>query len=131
MDRFLTLNYYFAIRPEVNFQFSKLFLFIAVFLFLSAFLIKFYRKKYEKDSIRKKIIKKYPDKILIFASIFTFLWLCREASIPLLSMRLFLFIWALSFFYVILKNLLSFKSNYNYRLKRKNENIKAKKWIKK
>ncbi|MBU0727408.1 hypothetical protein KKA95_01865, partial [Patescibacteria group bacterium] len=60
MERFLTLKYYFVALPDPNFQFTKLSLAVGLILIVAGFVLAIYRKKYLKDIIAKKLVRKYP-----------------------------------------------------------------------
>lgn len=127
MSRFLTLSYYISPRPDPDFQFTKLTLALIVCFFVLSIIIKIYRKKYAKDAIVKKMIKRYPGKLLLFATILIVLLLTREAGVPFLSMRLWWFLFLIVLIWWVLKIALNFKKEYKRRLKQVNKHaVKAK-----
>ncbi|MBN1258973.1 hypothetical protein JXA05_04430 [Candidatus Peregrinibacteria bacterium] len=116
MERFLTLSYYFNRLPDPDFQYTKVTLTIGVFLVLAGFALAFFRRKYLKNEIWKKVIRKYPSLLRTYGFLALLLLLFREAGIPYLSMR---FLWALLlgfFLYHLFKFLLTFKKDYKKRL---------------
>jgi len=118
MDRFLTLHYYFDTTPEINFQYTKATLIVGLILIIGGLALSIYRKKYLKDQIAKKMLRKKPTELYIYGTIILFLLAIREASIPFLSMRLFWFI-ALAFFLrSAIKFGLGFKKEYLNRINR-------------
>lgn len=124
MDRFLTLHYYFTPTPEINFQYTKVTLFVGIILILAGLALSIYRKKYLKDQVAKKMLRKKPGELYIYGIIILSLLAIREASIPFLSMRLFWFI-ALGFFLnSAIRFGLGFKKEHSKRINRaKKQNI--------
>ena len=116
MDKFLTLKYFFTPRPDPNFQFTKWMLAIGLILIITGIVLSFYRKKYLKDQITKKLIKKYPAHLRIYGILTLILLLVRETGIPYLSMRIWWFVLGGFFIYSLLKFLLTFKKEYQKRL---------------
>ena len=129
MDRLLTLKYYFTTRPDPNFQFTKLTLFIIALFFLLSLAIKIYRKKYAKDVILKKMIKRYPGRLLTFGTFLLLLLFFREAGIPFLSMRILWVIWLLILIYWVVKTLINFKKEYRHRLSQAKHHAAKKKYM--
>jgi len=97
MDRFLTLQYYFTPRPEINFQYTKATLAVGLLLVIAGLALAIYRKKYLKDQIAKKMLRKQPGQLYKYGAIILSLLAIREANIPFLSMRIIWFI-VLGFF---------------------------------
>lgn len=127
MDRLLTLKYYFATRPDPDFQFTKLTLAVIAFFFLLSLALKIYRKKYAKDVILKKMIKRYPSRLLAFGTALLLLLLFRETGIPFFSMRIWWVLWLLIFLYWVVRTLISFKKEYRRRFNQaKQKAIKTK-----
>ncbi len=129
MEKLLTLNYYLNTRPDPDFQHTKLTIIIIVLLFLLGFSIRIYRKKYAKDPVLKKLLKKYPSRFMGFGAVLLFLWLMREAGIPFVSMRLW---WVILFIYVVywaIKVGLNFRKDYYYRSKQADRNAVRKKYL--
>jgi len=115
MDKFLTFKFYFTIRPDSDFQYTKLTLALTLLLFLISITIRIYKKKYAKDDILKKMLKRYPGRFFWFGLILLSLLLFREAGIPILSMRIW---WVLLFIYMaywIIKTCITFKKEYKFR----------------
>ncbi len=98
MEKLLTFQYYFATRPNPDFQYTKLTLLVIGLLFVLSIVLIMYRKKFTKDKVSKKILKRYPMRFFTFGVILMFLLLAREAGIPYISMRLW---WLLLFIYII------------------------------
>lgn len=129
MDRLLTFQYYFTTRPDPNFQFTKLTLFVIALFFLLSLAIKIYRKKYAKDVILKKMIKRYPSRLLTFGTFLLLLLFFRETGIPFLSMRILWVIWLLILIYWIAKTLINFKKDYLRRLNQAKQHAAKKKYM--
>jgi amino acid transporter len=129
MDKLLNYSYYFGIRPDSNFQFTKLTLALVVVLFLISIGIWYYRKKYVKDPVTKKIIKRYPEKIFTFGLILLCLLVSREAGIPILSMRVLSILFFLYVAYWVLKTLITFRKEYKERAKHLNMSDKKDKYL--
>ncbi|MBN2087836.1 hypothetical protein JW758_05835 [Candidatus Peregrinibacteria bacterium] len=127
MERFLSLKYYFEAVPDPNFQYTKLSLAIGILLIVSGFALSFYRKRYLKDQIIKKVIRKYPPMLRLYGILVLILLLIRETGIPYLSIR---FLWVLLmvfFLYSLLKALITYKREYKRRLaKAKKQGSKSK-----
>lgn len=116
MDKFLTLKYFFTPRPDPNFQFTKLMFAIGLILIISGIVLSIYRKKYLKNLIVKKIIKKYPGHLKTYGMLVLILLLVRETGIPYLSMRIWWFVLGGFFLYSLLRFLFTFKKEYKKRL---------------
>lgn len=129
MERLLTFQYYFTPRPDPNFQFTKLTLLVIAIFFLLSFALKIYRKKYAKDPITKKIIKRYPGRLLTFGTVLLLLLSFREAGIPYLSMRIWWVIWLFVLIYWVIKLLINLKKEYRHRLNRAKQNAIKKKYM--
>ena len=117
MDRFLTLKYYFTPLPDPNFQYTKLTLAIGLVLIITGFILGFYRKKYLKDVIIKKLIKKYPGMLRTYGVLVLILLLVREAGIPYLSIRFLWIVLAGFFLFSALKFLFTYKKEYKKRFR--------------
>lgn len=129
MSRFLSLKYYFVALPDPNFQFTKATLAIGILLLVAGIALGIYRKKYLKDAITKKLIKKYPGQLKTYGVLVLILLLVRETGIPYLSMRIFWFIILAFFLYSLVKFLYTFKREYKKRLKQANKNQSTKKYL--
>lgn len=116
MDKLLTLNYYFDPSPGADFQFTKLTLVLIILLFLLSIAIRIYRRKYAKDAVLKKMLKRYPGRFFTFGIILLFLLLSREAGIPYLSMRFWWFVLFIYIIYWAVKVSLNCKKEYRHRL---------------
>lgn len=115
MDRLLTFQFYFTPRPDPNFQFTKITVILIILFFLISIVVQIYRKKYTKDPIIKKMLKRYPGKLRLFGILLLLLLISREAGLPFLSMRIW---WFALLFYVIfwaIDVLRNFKKNYKKR----------------
>jgi len=99
MDKLLTLKYYFDTTPDNNFQFTKITLIIVLVFYFLSLVIRIYRRKYCKNEIVRKILKRYPGRLFTLGTILLFILLSRETGIPILSMRIWLFAFLL---YVII-----------------------------
>lgn len=129
MNRLLTLQYYFTSRPDPDFQFTKITVILIILFFATSIGLQIYRRKYLKDSIAKKIIKRYPSRLIAFGVILLGLLLSREAAIPYVSMRLWWFLLLIFIVYWTVKNALNFKSEYSKRLKKQHHNTAKSKYL--
>jgi len=129
MNKFLTLQYYFTLRPDPNFQLTKLVVVLIILLFISSIALQIYRKKYVKDKIVKKILKRYPSRLNAFGVVLLLLLLSREAGIPFLSMRIWWFLLLLLMIYWLSKTIFNFKKEYSKRLFRQKQNQFKNKYI--
>ncbi|MBN2096766.1 hypothetical protein JW752_05255 [Candidatus Peregrinibacteria bacterium] len=129
MERLLTLQYYFTPRPDPDFRFTKITLALIVLFFVAAVGVRYYRKKVAKDPIIKKMIKRYPGKLMTFGTLLLFLLLVREAGIPFVSMR---FLWFALLLYVVCwaaKILLNFKKDYRRRIRQVHTHAERAKYL--
>jgi ABC-type multidrug transport system fused ATPase/permease subunit len=129
MDRLLTLQYYFTPRPDPVFKYTTLTLLLIALLIFLGIAIRVYRKKYVKDPIVKKMIKRYPSRFYIFAFILLFLLWAREAGIPYLSMRIGWFILFAVILVWAVKIALNFKKEYHFRSKQAHKNAQKGKYL--
>jgi len=129
MERLLTLQYYFTPRPDPDFQFTKITLVLIVLFFVAAVGIRYYRKKIAKDPIIKKMIKRYPGKLMTFGSLLLFLLLVREAGIPFVSMRILWFALLIYVVYWAVKTFLNFKKDYRQRTGQARRHAKKSKYL--
>jgi hypothetical protein len=116
MDKFLSLGYFFTPRIDPNFQFTKLTLAVGLILFIAGVALSVYRKKYLKDEVTKKLIKKYPGLLRTYGLLTLVLLFARETGIPFVSMRILWVILAVFFLYSALKFAFTFKKEYQKRL---------------
>jgi hypothetical protein len=117
MDKILSLQYFFTPRPDVNFQFTKLVFAVGLILLIAGILLGIYRKRYLKNEILRKLIKKYPGQLRTYGIFALILLLVRETGIPFLSMRIWWVILAAFFIYSLLKFLFAFRGEYKKRLR--------------
>jgi hypothetical protein len=117
MDKFLSLKYFFTPRPDPNFQFTKLVFAVGLILLIAGILLGIYRKRYLKNEILRKLIKKYPGQLRTYGIFALILLLARETGIPFLSMRIWWVILAAFFIYSLLKFLFTFRGEYKKRLR--------------
>ena len=129
MNRLLTLEFYFTPLPDPNFQYTKITIIIALVLILAGFALSYYRKKKIKKVLLKKMLRRYPGQLKTFALLILILLLVRESGIPYLSMRIWWFALLLSFLYLFIKFLISFKKKYRKRLNQASKREIAKKYI--
>jgi len=115
MDKLLNLKYYFSVRPDPNFQYTKLTLAIALLLLLVALAIQIFRRKYLKNEIAKKMLKRYPGALFSFSVALLVILMFREAGLPIFSMRIWGVLWILAFAAWIAKNALTFGREYRER----------------
>ncbi|MBU0577783.1 hypothetical protein KJ742_06065 [Patescibacteria group bacterium] len=115
MERFLTLKYYFVALPDPNFQFTKLTFAVGLLLLLAGVALGIYRKKYLKDVITKKIIRKYPGLLKTYGLLVLILLLVRETGIPYLSMRIWWVVFLIFFLYSVIKFLYTYRREYKKR----------------
>ena len=115
MDKFLHLNYYFATVPDLDFLYTKLTLAIGLILVIGGVALGFYRKKYVKDQIHKKLMRKYPGLLRIYGGLTLLLLLFRETAMPFFSMRIWWFILGIFFFYSLFRFLFTYKREYKKR----------------
>ena len=125
----MSLKYYFGPLPDPNFQYTKATLAAGLLLIIAGIALSMYRKKYMKDTIAKKIIKKYPSLLNTYGALVIILLLIRETGIPYLSMRLWWFILLACFLYSVIKILFTYKKKYKKRRIQANTNIRAKKYM--
>lgn len=129
MDKLLSLSYYLEARPNPDFQFTKLtFVLIALLLVLS-FGLNFYRKKYVKEAVLKKLLRKYPSRFMYFALALLILLGFREAGLPYLSMRIW---WVALFLYIIywsVKVGVKFNKEYTERLSKASKKATINKYL--
>lgn len=118
MNRLLDPQFYFHLRPDPNFQFTKITVALIILFFAISIAVQVYRKKYAKDPIVKKILKKYPGKLRLFAIILLLLLIFREAGLPFLSMRIWWFALLIYVIFWAVSILRSFKKDYENRLKK-------------
>lgn len=129
MDRFLSLQYFFTSRPDPNFQYTKLVFAIGLILLICGVLLSLYRKKYLKNQIVKKMIRKYPGQLKTYGLLILILLLVRETGIPFLSMRIWWLVLAAFFLYSLLKFLFTFRGEYKKRLSQAEKRGLAKKYL--
>lgn len=129
MDKYLTLKYFFTPRPDPNFQFTKLMFAIGLILVLAGIALSIYRKKYIKDPIAKKLIKKYPGHLKIYGILVLILLLLRKTGIPYLSMRVWWIVLAAFFLYSLFKFLFTFKREYKKRFRQAEKRGLVKKYL--
>jgi hypothetical protein len=129
MSRLLTLKYYFTPLPDPNFQYTKLTLAVGLILIIAGFALGFYRKKYMKDEITKRIIKKYPNLLKTYGLLLLLLLLIREAGIPYLSMRFWWILLGIFFAYSLIKFLATYKKKYTMRLEQAEKMHKMNKYL--
>jgi hypothetical protein len=129
MDRFLHLRYYFIPLPDPNFQFTKITLAIGLVLVLAGVIAGFYRKKYMKDQVARKLLKKYPYRLTIYGLVILSLLACRELGIPYLSMRLWWFVLLFVFLYQFLWLACNYKKEYRKRQTRISKNAGTQKYL--
>lgn len=129
MERFLYLNYYFSRLPDPNFQFTKLTLAMGLLLVAGGFALGIYRKKYLKDTVAKKILKKYPGRLELYGLLVIFLLGVRELGIPYLSMRVWWLVLALFFLYTFGGLALNYKKEYGKREERVKKNVGTLKYL--
>ena len=129
MDRFLSLKYFFTPRPDPDFQFTKLMLAIGLILLIAGIILAIYRKKYVKNQIIKKMIRKYPGQLKTYGLIVLILLLVRETGIPFLSMRVWWVVIAAFFLYSLLKFMFTFKKEYKKRLRQAEKQGLANKYL--
>ncbi len=129
MNKFLSLSYYFERYPNPDFQYTKIVLAIGIILFLAGVGLSIYRKKYLKDAISKKILRKYPWKLEVFGALVLFFLFVREQGIPYLSMRIWWAILALFFLYTFIKLAITYKKDYKKRAGRLQRNSDFNKYL--
>lgn len=122
MDRFLSLRYYFIPIPDPNFQFTKLTLLTGCLLAFAGVALSVYRKKYLKDPIAKKLLRKYPGRLWIYGFLVLMLLAFREQGIPYLSMRIWWFVLLVFFLYTFLGLAFNYKKQYRMRQDRIKKN---------
>jgi amino acid transporter len=108
--RFLT-----SARPDPDFQYTKLTLVVAGVLILVAIAIMALRKKFVKDEILRKLLKRYPMPLALFSMALLCLLFFRELGFPIFSMRLWWVALGLMFAYWSVKELVLFPKNYKER----------------
>lgn len=129
MSRLLSLQFYFTPRPDPNFQYTTITVILIVLLFAAGVGITIYRRKYAKDPIVKKLIRKIPARLTTFGSVLLFLLISREVALPILSMRILWIVLFAVFIWWALKVILNFKGEYQRRLSQKNHHAKQARFI--
>lgn len=114
MDKLLKPAYYFSIAPG-SFEFSKLTLAAVVLFFVCALAIRLLRRRMG-NVVLKKMVRRYPERLLVFGSILLVLLLFREANMPFLSMRIWFVAWGLWFVYWLVRSIFTFNKEYRKRL---------------
>lgn len=115
MERLLSLSYFFTPRPSPDFPYTKLTLAVFALLFLGGIAIGIYRKKFLKDEIWKKILRRYPGILVNYAVTLLILLVIRETGMPYLSMRIWWALWFVALLYSIARFLLTCKKQYETR----------------
>ena|SRR3989338_5787605 len=118
----LSLKYYLSPVPNPDFRYATALLVLGGLMILIGIGIQLYRRKWMKDEIAKKVIRRYPRFLKLFGGLIILLTLMRTAGIPYLSMRLWWVILGLFGLYFILTRLGRFKAEYRSRLERIKEN---------
>lgn len=116
MGQFFTLNYWFNPTPGPNFKYWILMLVFAGALVLAASLIKAYRQKTD-DKILKKMMKKYPSRLLWFGITAALLTVVRLENIVLFSMRFWWIVYFALLIYTIVSNIKTFYREYPRKVK--------------
>lgn len=129
MERFLSLGYYFTARPNPDFQFSKLTGLIVALFFVAAIALRIYRKRYLKDEIWKRVLKRYPAVLQNYGIVLLTLWVIRETGMPYLSMRIWWALWALALLYSAVKFLLNYKKEYMKRADSRQKNHEKSRYL--
>lgn len=129
LSRLLSLQYYFTPLPDPNFRFAAFFIGLGILLILIGIFLQIYRRKFLKDEILKKILKRYPRFFNIFGILIILLTLIRIAGIQYLSMRVFWVIYGLLFLYYAFTRLMPFKGEYRERVQRLHSNVQKKRYL--
>ncbi len=133
MNRFTYLSYYFAGRPDSNFQYTKATLAIGLILIIAGIALAYYREKKMSDKIARKILKAYPSILTKYGVAILFLLSVRELGIPYFSMRIWWFVLLALFIRSALKLAFGYKKEYaerrhkESRSKMKNKYLPSKK----
>jgi amino acid transporter len=115
MGKFLQFSYYFSPIPDSNFQYTKLTLAIGLFFLVFGIALSIYRKKYVKNEIHRKLMRKYPGLLRTYGTLIILLLLFRETAMPFLSMRMWWFLLGIFFLYSLFKFLFTYKREYKKR----------------
>lgn len=115
MNRFTYLSYYFAARPDSNFQYTKATLALGLLLIAAGIFFAYYREKKMTDKIARRILKDYPSKLTRYGFAILFLMGVRELGIPYLSMRIWWFVLLALFIRNALKLFFGYKKEYEER----------------
>ncbi|QQR84183.1 hypothetical protein IPJ72_03280 [Candidatus Peregrinibacteria bacterium] len=115
MSHFFTLAYYLEVLPSSDFQYSWLSAFLVSSFFAAALVLHWVRKHKVSDPVAKKLLRRYPSRLVAFGSTLLFLWLCREGSLPYLSMHLWWLLLALYFIYWVLSSFFAYRRDYAKR----------------
>ncbi len=128
MDKFLTLNYYFEMRPLGEFEMTKVVFGIGALLILFGFWAEWYRKK-SKDKVLRKSLKKYTTIPVWYGAFVLLLLLIREVNLPFLSMRFWWIVLGLFMIRSLVKFLKNHKKEYAQKSKLMKQSKKTDKYL--
>ncbi len=129
MDKLLNFSYYFSARPDPNFQFTQLTLAVVGLFMLAALSLRVWRRKYAKDEVLRKILKRFPGPLVSFAMALLVLLLFREGGIPLFSMRIWWILLIVIFAYWAGKNAMGLGKEYQSRKKQLHHHLAKAKYL--
>ena len=129
MDKFLTLSYYFSARPDPDFHFTKLTLLVAGLFLVAALAIRIWRRRYAKDEVLQKMLKRYPGPLVTVSLALLVLLLFREGGIPLFSMRIWWILLIVIFATWAVRNVLGLNKEYQDRKKQLNHHQAQAKYL--
>jgi ACR3 family arsenite efflux pump ArsB len=129
MDKLLSLGYYFSVHPDPDFHFTKLTLLVAGLFLLAALAIRIWRRKYAKDEVLRKMLKRYPGPLVTVSLTLLVLLLFREGGIPIFSMRIWWILLIVIFATWAVRNVLGLNKEYQDRKKQLHHHLAQAKYL--
>lgn len=116
MEKLITLvQYLVSTRPDPSFEYSKSTLLAVGILLVAAIAIRVWRKKFAKDEILRRVLKRYPMSLVIFAMALLLLLGFRVLGFPVFSMRIWWVALALVFVIWAVKAVFGVRKEYQER----------------
>lgn len=128
MLKFLKPSYVFDLTPQSNFRYVIAFAIFFALIFVGGWALKRYLK-YKKDPVLKKILKRFPARFYGLAIIGEILLILRSQSIPLFSMRFFLFMLIAIIIILVARSMYLYKKLYPQEHSRHSEKLEKKKYL--
>ncbi len=130
MDKLIAFaRYLVSVRPDPNFEYTKLTLLVVGILLLVALAIRIWRKKMAKDEVLRRILKGYPTTLALFAMGLLVLLGFRELGFPIFSMRIWWVAFGLLFVIWMCKVLFGFRKEYRERKERFGHHLTKSKYL--